>query len=100
MSATSPAFGYTLPPFVQSLVDGFQERRARTTSDRSLCRRIQAEVGRMEPQPSGLTFQVHDAAVSVYGIVASPERQREVLAAAATQPGARRIVDHLTIADA
>ena len=100
MSVSSPALGYGLPPALRAVVDGFQARRARTTADRSLCRRVRDEVLRMEPVPTGLSFQIHDGAVSIYGIVPSPAQREAVIAAAATQPGVRRIVDHLTIADA
>ena len=100
MSVSPQALGYGLPPALRELVDGFQARRARTTADRSLCRRIRDEVRRMEPVPSGLSFQIHDGAVSIYGVVPTPARREAVIAAAATQPGVRRIVDHLTVTDA
>lgn len=100
MPVSPQALGYGLPPALHALVDGFQARRARTTADKSLCRRIRDGVCAIEPTPSGLAFQIHDGAVSIYGIVPTLEHREAVIAVAATQPGVRRIVDHLTVADA
>ena len=87
-------------PDLRSLVEAFQARRARTTADRSLCQRIRDGIRAMEPAPSGLSFQIHNGAVSVYGIVPTAAQRDAVIAVAATQPGVRRIVDHLTVSDA
>ena len=98
MPASPLAFSHSLPASLREIVDGFQARRAKTTADKSLCRRIRDGVRRMEPAPSGLAFQIHDGAVSIYGVVPSDARREAVLRVAATQPGVRRIVDHLTVA--
>lgn len=100
MPASPQVLNYGLPPALRDLVDGFQARRARTTADKSLCRRIRDGIRQMEAPPTGLSFQIHDGAVSIYGVVPSPERREAILKVAATQPGVRRIVDHLTVADA
>ena len=100
MSASASALGTRLPPALYEVVLGFQARRAKTTADKSLCRRIRDGIRQMEDPPSGLAFQIHDGAVSIYGVVPSAARREAILAVAATQPGVRRIVDHLSITGA
>ncbi len=100
MSAQSQILGYGLPPALQSLVDRHQSHRARTTADRSLARRLRDGVRQSGVDVKGLAFYVHDGAVSIYGAVADRPAREAVVTLAASQPGVRRIVDHLSIGDA
>jgi osmotically-inducible protein OsmY len=100
VSATAQVLGYGLPPALRAVVDRFQERRARTATDRSLARRLHAALVQDRTGASGLALYVHNGAVSIYGTVPSETVREAVLTVAAAQPGVRRIVDHLHTADA
>lgn len=100
MHATAQVLGHGLPPALRHVVERFQHRRARTASDRSLARRLQAALASGRTGASGLALYVHNGAVSVYGIVSAESVREAVLALAAEQPGVRRIVDHLSVVDA
>lgn len=90
-----------LPPALRALVDRLQERRARTTADRSLAARLRKGLARADArEASGLSFYVHEGTVAVYGLVTSAELRERVLAVAAQQPGVRRIVDHTRLPEA
>lgn len=91
--------GYGLPPSVRLVVDRFQERRARTTTDRSLAGRLHAAMAPSDIGGVGLALYVHNGAVSVYGTLPSDSAREALLALAAAQPGVRRIVDHTGLAD-
>ena len=98
--ATAQVLGYGLPPALRAVVDRFQERRARTATDRSLARRLHAALLQDRTGASGLALYVHNGAVSVYGTVSDEAAREGVLSVLAAQPGVRRIVDHLHTADA
>lgn len=89
--------GYGLPPALRDLVERHQTRRARTTADGSLARRLRDAVRSSGLAAPGLAFYVHDGAVSVYGDVAGASAREAVIEVAAGQPGVRRIVDHLRV---
>lgn len=100
MPATVQVLGTGLPPSLRALVAGFQSRRSRTTTDRSLARRLHAAIGASGLPPCGLSAYVHDGAISLYGGVPDEATREGYVALAAAQPGVRRIVDHLRVADA
>ena len=100
MSVRSQILGVGLPPALRVLVDRHQALRARTTADRSLARRLRDGVRPLGAAAAGLSFYVHDGAVSVYGTVGDASAREVVIALASGLPGARRIVDHLQIGDA
>ena len=47
--------------------------------------------------PMGLAIYVHNGAVSVYGDVPDEDTRDALLTVATSQPGVRRIVDHLVV---
>ena len=49
---------------------------------------------------TGLSFYVHDGAISVYGTVGDAPAREAVIAVASGLPGVRRIVDHLQVGGA
>lgn len=100
MSATAQTLGYGLPPALRLVVDRFQERRARTATDRSLARRLHAALVGGATGAAGLALYVHNGAVSIYGTVPTEAVREAVVTCAAAQPGVRRIVDHLHTGDA
>lgn len=100
MSVNSQILGYGLPPALRELVDRHQTHRARTTADRSLARRLRDSIRQSGITVKGLAFYVHDSAISIYGGVRDPAAREAVVTLAASQPGVRRIVDHLHIGDA
>ncbi len=89
-----------LPAPLRAAVDAHQQRREKTTADRSLARRLQAGVAEAGLDVGGLAFYVHDGAVSMYGTVRDAEAREALLAVVTTQPGVRRVVDHLRFAEA
>lgn len=99
MPATAQILGTGLPPSLRALLDAVQARRTRTSADRSLARRLHAAVRSENLLPSGVSVYVHDGAVSLYGTVTDPAAREALVALAARQPGVRRIVDHLRLAD-
>ena len=96
-TVSSQVLGYGLPPALRSLVERHQTQRAQTTADRSLARRLRDAVRQAGLPPAGLSFYVHDGAISVYGTVSDAAARESVVAVAAGLPGVRRIVDHLKI---
>jgi osmotically-inducible protein OsmY len=90
--------GFGLPAPVRALLGAVQHRRTLTAGDRSLARRVHSALGNSPTR--GLSLYVNNGAVSVYGSVADDAAREGVLAVLAAQPGVRRIVDHLTLADA
>ena len=100
MPATVQILGTGLPASLRALVAGVQARRTRTTTDRSLGRRLHAALAACGLPPCGLSVYVHDGAVSLYGGVPDEATREAYVALAAAQPGVRRIVDHLRVANA
>ena len=96
-TVSSQVLGYGLPPVLRALVERHQTRRAQTTADRSLARRLRDAIRQAELPPTGLSFHVHDGAISIYGTVPDADAREAVVAVATKQPGVRRIVDHLRI---
>lgn len=97
VSASPQVLGTGLPPALRALLDAVQIRRERTVTDRSLARRLHAAV-RAERLPAlGVSFYVHDGAVSLYGTVPDAAARDALVTLAAHQPGVRRIVDHLRL---
>ena len=96
-SVSSQVLGYGLPPALRSLVDRHQAQRAKTTADRSLARRLHDGVAKSGVPASGLSFYVHDGAISIYGTVPDALTRETVLAIVTRLPGVRRVVDHLRI---
>lgn len=88
---------YGLPPAIRSVVEGFQQRRTKTTADRSLARRLSDSVRRADLGVRGVAFYVHDGAVSIYGTVADEGVREGVIVVVTRQPGVRRVVDHLHV---
>ena len=89
-----------LPPALRAAVEARQQRRAKTTADRSLARRLRDGVLEAGVEVGGLAFYVHDGAVSMYGTVRDAAAREVLLAVVTTQPGVRRVVDHLRFAEA
>lgn len=100
MPATAQVLGFGLPPALRHAVGRYQERRARTAADRQLARRLDAALAAAPDGTSGLAAYVHNGAISLYGTVPTDAAREAVLSLAAAQPGVRRIVDHLAVADA
>lgn len=100
MPVSSQILGYGLPPALRELVDRHQTHRALTTADRSLARRLRDSVRQSGVAVVGLAFYVHDGAISIYGGVRDVPSREAIVTLAASQPGVRRIVDHLHIDDA
>jgi hypothetical protein len=98
-STSPPARAFLLAPQLRALVQTLQERRARTAADRELARRLHAVVEQGALAAHGLSFFVHDGGIAVYGTVRDEPSREAVLAVLAEQPGTRRIVDHLQLAD-
>lgn len=99
MPASAQILGTGLPASVRALIDSFQNRRAHTTTDRSLAKRLRRTVDQCGVEPLGLAFYVHNGAVSVYGTVPDESAREALLTVATSQPGVRRIVDHLVVLD-
>ena len=100
MPATPQVLGHRLPSSLQRILDLVQNRQAETTTDRSIVRRIKSELKRADGPDSGLSFYVHSGAVSVYGTVADPDVRDAILTLVTSQPGVRRVVDHIELAGA
>ncbi|MEM0961315.1 MAG: BON domain-containing protein [Bacteroidota bacterium] len=99
MSISPQVLGYGLPPVIRSIVDRYQSQRARTTADQSVARRLRDSFRANGIQLSGLTFYVHDGAVSIYGSLTDGQAREDVISVASAQPGVRRIVDHLRLTE-
>lgn len=97
MSATTQSIGPGLPAALRSLLERHQQRRARTTADRSVARRLREGMRAAGLTASGLAVYVHDGAISLYGAVQNEADREALLRVASAQPGVRRIVDHLRI---
>ncbi|MEL6615816.1 MAG: BON domain-containing protein [Bacteroidota bacterium] len=100
MAHTHPVSAYGLTGPIRALIEGFQERRARTTADKSLALRLKHALDREPIEASGLSFYVEHGAVAVYGSIRVADTREAVLALVARQPGVTRIVDHLRMTDA
>ena len=100
MSATAQVLGHRLPPSLRRVLDSVQQRQAETTTDRSIARRIKSKIQRADASLQGLSFYVHSGAVSVYGTVGSPDVRDAILTLVTSQPGVRRVVDHIELAGA
>ncbi|WP_179271073.1 BON domain-containing protein [Rubricoccus marinus] len=100
MAASAPVSAYGLPGPLRALIEGFQERRARTTADKSLALRLKDAMTREQVTARGLSFYIEHGAVAVYGNVADGAEREAILGLIARQPGVTRIVDHLRLADA
>lgn len=87
--------GFSLSPPLRALVAALQERRSRTLADRELARRVRDAIERATGS-GGLSFYVHDGTVTVYGSTPDRTTREGVLRLAAAQPGAKRIIDHLS----
>lgn len=98
--ATPQILGFGLPPAVRALLDQAQERRSRTSSDRSLARRLQVATHGAGLAGSGVTVYVHDGAVSLYGTLPDRATRDAWVTTVAGTPGVRRIVDSLRLAEA
>ena len=97
MPASSHALGYGLPPSLRALVERHQQRRAKTSADKSVARRLRQGIRSAGLSASGLAIYVHDGAISLYGTVHDEAAREALLGVASSQPGVRRIVDHLRI---
>lgn len=97
MSASAQVLGYGLPPALRALVERHQSQRAKTTADRSLARRLRDGIRSAELPVSGLSFYVHDGALSLYGTVPDAAAREALLSLCTRLPGIRRIVDHLRV---
>ena len=97
---TSPVSAYGLTATLRATIEQFQERRARTTADKSLALRLKHELERDPIGVKALSVYVNHGAVSVYGAVPDPATREALLALVARQPGVARIVDHLRLAEA
>jgi hypothetical protein len=86
---------FALSPPLRALVAVLQERRSRTLADRELARRVRDAIERATGV-TGLSFYVHDGTVTVYGSTPDRVTSEGILRLAAAQPGARRIIDHLS----
>ncbi|MEM6326567.1 MAG: BON domain-containing protein [Bacteroidota bacterium] len=100
MATSSPVSAYGLPAQLRATIERFQERRAKTTADRSLALRLKHAMTREEVTLADLAIYVNHGAVSVYGAVPDAASREALLALVARQPGVTRIVDHLRLADA
>jgi hypothetical protein len=90
-----PRGAFSLSPPLRALVAVLQERRSRTLADRELARRVRDVVERATGA-IGLSFYVHDGTVTVYGTTPDRATREGILRLAASQPGAKRIIDHLS----
>ncbi|MEM1116052.1 MAG: BON domain-containing protein [Bacteroidota bacterium] len=97
MSASTRPLGNALPSSLRSLLERHQQRRAKTTVDKSSARRLREGVRRAGLSASGLSVYVHDGAISLYGTVPDEATREALLGVASAQPGVRRIVDHLRV---
>ena len=88
---------YGLPPALRSVVESFQQRRTKTTADRSLARRLHDAVRTAKLGVRGLAFYVHDGAVSIYGSLSDEATREALLCIVTRQPGVRRVVDHVRV---
>ena len=100
MATSHPVSAYGLPAPLRSIIEQFQERRAKTTADRSLALRLKDALAREPIEVQGMSLYVNHGAISVYGSVRDAARREELLALVARQPGVTRIVDHLRLAEA
>ncbi len=98
VAASAPVSAYGLPGPLRSIIEGFQERRARTTADKSLALRLKDTMAREGSAARGLSFYIEHGAVAIYGNVASGAEREAILSLVARQPGVTRIVDHLRLA--
>lgn len=99
VASSSPVSAYGLPASLRATIERFQERRAKTTADKSLALRLKHTLQREKVSLVGLAFYVNHGAVSVHGAVPDAAAREELLALVAKQPGVSRIVDHLRLAD-
>ena len=97
MPATLQILGTGLPPALRAVLDAVEARRTKTVTDRSLARRLHAAMRTDGVPTTGVSFYVHDGAVSIYGTVADEPARAALITAAAKAPGVRRIVDHLRV---
>ncbi|HYE95906.1 MAG TPA: BON domain-containing protein [Rubricoccaceae bacterium] len=95
MASFSPAV--PVPPQIRALVRVLQERRARSSADRALARRLHDAFAAARLEVDGLSLYVHEGAVTLYGMVRTEAHREAVLTLVAQQPGLRRISDHLQL---
>ncbi|MEM1056053.1 MAG: BON domain-containing protein [Bacteroidota bacterium] len=100
VATSSPVSAYGLPATLRATIERFQERRAKTTADKSLALRLKHAMQREKVALSGLAIYVNHGAVSVYGAVPNAESREVLLSLVARQPGVTRIVDHLRLVSA
>lgn len=99
VATSSPVSAYGLPAKLRATIERFQERRAKTTADKSLALRLKHAMTRENVALAGLAIYVNHGAVSVYGAVPDAAARESLLALVARQPGVTRIVDHLRLAE-
>lgn len=99
MPVSSHVLGSGLPPLLRELVERHQQRRTRTTADKSLARRLREGIQGSGLPVTGIAVYVHEGAVSLYGAVGDEAVRERLLQIASAQPGVRRIVDHLQVGD-
>lgn len=87
-----------LPQGLHSFLNRLQEQKSHTSADRELARRIRATVEGSKLDLSGLSVYVHDGSIAIYGSIKDERNREQVLTLVADQPGARRITDHLQLA--
>lgn len=97
MPSTSPSLGIVLPTSLRELVERHQQRRAKTTVDKSAARRLREGIRAAGLSASGIAVYVHDGAISLYGTVPDEHTRESLLGVTSSQPGVRRIVDHLRV---
>lgn len=95
MASTSPAV--PVPPQLRAFIRVLQERRARSSGDRALARRLHDAFAAARLEVDGVSLYVHDGAVTLYGMVRTEAHREAVLGVVAQQPGLRRIADHLQL---
>lgn len=100
VASSTPVSAYGLPAQLRATIERFQERRAKTTADRSLALRLKHAMEREKLTITGLAIYVNHGAISVYGAVSTAADRETLLALVARQPGVTRIVDHLRLAEA
>ena len=96
-SVSSQTLGRGLPSSLRSLIDRHHAKRGKTAADRSLARRLKDGVAQSGVAAGGLSFYVHDGAISIYGTVADAAAREVVIGVVTGLPGVRRVVDHLRL---